>query len=342
MVSVLHVLLTLLKILGITILIILAILLAVLLLVLFVPVRYKAKGIFEGKNIDAGVNVTWLFNFLHFRAAYKYSEPLHLRLRVIGIPIYDNLKRGKKPVDEEDDFSQYEPIDNSERDKASEKANKPADEDDDDFSSYEPIKTADTQEDDTPEEDKPENGKNSETSQSDNKTITDTKVFTETDENSNKGKVLLDKIVDKIKSIYSKIKFTVEKIYGIIKKVKANFDYYVKLINLESTKAALRKCKKQIVKILKLLCPRKYKVNLHLGFEDPSTMGEVLAIWGMLYPFHMGKIDIRPEFDTAVMEGNFNVKGRICVVSIIKAACILYFDKDIRLLIRRLKRSTNN
>jgi hypothetical protein len=71
-------------------------------------------------------------------------------------------------------------------------------------------------------------------------------------------------------------------------------------------------------------------------------MGEVLAVWGMLYPFHMGKIDIRPEFDTAVIEGNFTAKGHICVVSIIKAACILYFDKNIKLLIRRLKRGTNN
>lgn len=333
MVSVLHVLLTLLKILGIAILIILAILLAVLLLVLFVPVRYKAKGIFEGKNIDAGVNVTWLFNFLHFRVAYKYSEPLHLRLRVIGIPIYDNLrKNGESNNEEEDDFSQYEPIDNSEWEEARERAKKIAEDYDDYDATYEPIKT----------EEELENEKINETSKSDNKTITDTKVFTETDENSNKGKVLLNKIVDKIKSIYSKIKFTVEKIYGIIKKVKANFDYYVKLINLESTKAAFRKCKKQIVKILKLLCPRKYKVNLHLGFEDPATMGEVLAVWGMLYPFHMGKIDIRPEFDTAVIEGNFTAKGHICVVSIIKAACILYFDKNIKLLIRRLKRGTNN
>jgi hypothetical protein len=71
-------------------------------------------------------------------------------------------------------------------------------------------------------------------------------------------------------------------------------------------------------------------------------MGEVLAIWGMLYPLHMGNVDINPEFETAVMEGDFYLKGRICIISILKAACILYFNKNIKLLIKRLKRETNN
>jgi hypothetical protein len=302
MVSVLHVLLTILKILGIAILIILAILLAVLLLVLFVPVRYKAKGNFEGKNIDANANVSWLFNFLHLRAGYKYSEPFHLQFKILGIPLIDNL-REKKPKKE----------------KNKNKTEIAREEDD----KYEPII-----------QDKPVD-KNSE-----NKTITETKLFTETDENSIKERKNV--ISEKISSITCKINSTYRKIHDTAIDVTNNIEYYVKLVNQERTKAAFELCKKQIFKLLKLLCPRKYRINLHLGFEDPSTMGEVLAIWGMLYPFHMGKIDIKPEFETAVMEGDFIIKGRICIVSILKAACILYFNKNIKLLIKRLKRETNN
>jgi hypothetical protein len=272
-------------------------LLAVLLLVLFVPVRYKAIGKFEEKNIDVSAHVSWLFNLLHFRAVYKHSDPFRLQFKIMGLPIYDNQrkKRAKKPKLEENTV------------------------DDSVTSDAEPY----------------EYEKNE---IQENKDIINSKVFTETDENNIKEKK--KGISVKIAGVFNKIKFTIIKLCDTIKDIKDNVEYYVKLINLESTKEAFRLCKKQIFKLLKLLCPRKYRVNLHLGFDDPSKMGEILAIWGMLYPWHMGKIDIKPEFETAVMEGNFTVKGRICIISIIKAACIIYFNKNIKLLIKRLKRKT--
>jgi hypothetical protein len=70
-------------------------------------------------------------------------------------------------------------------------------------------------------------------------------------------------------------------------------------------------------------------------------MGEVMAVYGMLYPWHLGKVEILPEYGVAVMEGGFYVKGRICMVSLIKAACIIYFDRNVKLFIKHLKRSNN-
>jgi hypothetical protein len=314
MVSVLHVLLTILKILGIAILVILGIVLAVLILVLFVPVRYKAKGSFEGKNIDVGANVSWLFKLIHFRVGYKYSEPFHMKLKILGIPIYDNLKE-KKPK----------------KSKNKEKSKKEVEIDN--------VVINDEKDD----KQKVEN--------SENIGETEPKVLIEYDENKieegakeNIHENVHEKktgIFSKIAGVFKNIKFTFEKICDTIKKIRDNIEYYIKLLNLESTKAAFELCKKQIFKLLKLLCPRKYHVNLHLGFDDPSTMGEVLAVYGMLYPWHMGKVEILPEYDVAVMEGNFYVKGRICIVSVIKAACIIYFDKNVKLFIKHLKRRNN-
>jgi hypothetical protein len=307
MVAVLHVLLTILKILGIAILVILGILLAALILVLFVPIRYKAKGGFDGKNVDVGANVSWLLGFIHFKAGYKYSEPFHIKLKILGIPIYDNLKEKK-------------PKKSKKRKKAKEKV--------------EIDKKAE----------KDVNIVQNEMQNSDNIVKTEPKVLNEYDENKIEDKIEENKqsLFDKIADVFKKIKFTFEKICDTIKTIRDNIDYYIRLLNLESTKAAFELCKKQIFKLLKLLCPRKYHVNLHLGFNDPSTMGEVMAVYGILYPWHRGKIEILPEYDVAVMEGGFYIKGRICVVSIIKAACIVYFNKNVKLFIKHLKSRNNN
>jgi hypothetical protein len=313
MVSVLHVLLTILKILGIAILVVLGLVLALLILVLFVPVRYKAKGSFEGKNVDVGANVSWLFKFVHLKVGYKYSEPFCIKLKVLGIPIFDNQKE-KKP----------KKVKNNKNSKEEVKIDK------DDKRDDETVKNV---------QNKAEN--------SDNIGESESKVLIGNDEKNIEDDIeknIEEKkpgIFSKIAGVFKNIKFTFERICDTIRKIRDNIEYYIKLLNLESTKAAFELCKKQIFKLLKLLCPRKYHVNLHIGFDDPSTMGEVMAVYGMLYPWHMGKVEILPEYDVAVMEGNFYVKGRICIVSVIKAACIIYFDKNVKLFIKHLKRRNN-
>ncbi len=98
-------------------------------------------------------------------------------------------------------------------------------------------------------------------------------------------------------------------------------------------------CRKQLGWVFKKILPKKFRINLHLGFEDPAVMGEVLAVWGMFYPLHQGNIDIQPEFDRSVIEGAFSLKGCMSVYVFVKVACILFFDKNIKLLIKHLKRN---
>ncbi|MDE6622664.1 MAG: hypothetical protein K2K74_19660 [Lachnospiraceae bacterium] len=70
-------------------------------------------------------------------------------------------------------------------------------------------------------------------------------------------------------------------------------------------------------------------------------MGEVLAVWGMFYPFHQGRIHIVPEFEQSVIEGDIFFQGHVSVFVFVRAACILFFDKDIKRLIKQLKQSEN-
>ncbi len=85
------------------------------------------------------------------------------------------------------------------------------------------------------------------------------------------------------------------------------------------------------------MAPRKFRVNLHLGFEDPAVMGQVLAVWGMLYPLHLGAVDIQPEFDQVVLEGDFSFQGKVSVIVFVHAGCVLLFNKDLKGLIKSLR-----
>ena len=61
---------TILKVIGIILLVVLALILAAVLCVLFVPVKYRAVGSFDNTDIRVKAHVSWL---LHLFALHKNS-----------------------------------------------------------------------------------------------------------------------------------------------------------------------------------------------------------------------------------------------------------------------------
>lgn len=90
----LHILLLILKIIGIVIAVLLGLLLFAVLVVLFVPIRYR----FEGKKYSDIVvkgKVTWAFGLVHLRILFL-QEKLSIVLRIAGYRFFDNNDSGKK------------------------------------------------------------------------------------------------------------------------------------------------------------------------------------------------------------------------------------------------------
>ena len=97
-------------------------------------------------------------------------------------------------------------------------------------------------------------------------------------------------------------------------------------------KPAFSKCKKQLSKIWKNVKPKKLKIALKLGFEDPAKMGEVLAVFGMLIPLLGSGVTIFPDFEKTVMEGEFEIKGSITLFVFLQVVLVILFDEDIKRL----------
>lgn len=96
----LHILLLILKILGIVLLVILGLLLSLVLLVLFVPVRYRGDASFHGRP-EGNVLVSWLFRI--FTARLSYDGTLTLRVKVLWFRVFDETLWGREDEEEKEE-----------------------------------------------------------------------------------------------------------------------------------------------------------------------------------------------------------------------------------------------
>lgn len=84
------ILLTILKIIGITLLVILLLILLILLLVLLVPIRYSASGGKEESDFEVTARVTWLLHLISVQVGYRNrgeDKELTKDVRVLGISL---------------------------------------------------------------------------------------------------------------------------------------------------------------------------------------------------------------------------------------------------------------
>lgn len=319
----LTVVLAILKWLGITILALLGILIFFICLILFVPVRYKADGFYKD-YYKVRAKVTWLLHIVSFSLDYEKEQPFHMSLRIFGILIFDNLKKKKekKKRAKKQKVKKTPEIVGASKEEESSNISVP------EIRESEKIET---QEQNNMETEK----------------ASEMKVLA--DENGNvDNPVEKMNIIQKAKLVFSKaigifrnIKYTIQRICDTIKELKDNIKYYIELLNKDSTKVALAACKKQLLRIFKNLKPQKFQMNLHVGMDDPATMGDILGVWGMLYPIHRGHVNLCPDFEQAVLEGDFYCKGRITVYIYIWTIVIVLFDKDIRRLRKCLVQKGN-
>lgn len=90
----LHILFVILKILGIILACILGLLLLLILIVLFVPIRYRVDAK-KREEVIVKMRVNWLLRILFVRGWY-IDHQLHIKLRLFGITIWDNLRPKKE------------------------------------------------------------------------------------------------------------------------------------------------------------------------------------------------------------------------------------------------------
>lgn len=150
-------------------------------------------------------------------------------------------------------------------------------------------------------------------------------------------RTLLD-FVRKLFSAIRNIKYTIRKIYDKINHIIHNIRYYIKILQTESFKKAFMLCREQLLRLMKIVLPRKVSGTFTIGMEDPAATGQILSIYGILYPLIGDSITVIPDFEKPVMEGSFRFKGKITAFTLIRIAAKIYFDKDLKRVICLFKK----
>lgn len=327
----LHILFVILKIIGTILAAIAGILLLALICALFVPVRYRI--IADGKlgaeePVHVEIKVTWLLRIIN--AVFSYSKAARFRVRVFCFSLLDTSekkdgrkKRKKKRNRKETDASEKETLEIKET--ISEKAEKK----DNTFKNMEYQEDSD-REDIPPAKEKAE---------------TEAAPEQEEWEEYTAKKRGMKKIFETIHAFFKKlleavenIEYTIQQICDKIKHIMENIRYYTNIMKGEAFRGVWRNAKKQLFWIFRRVKPDKCRIGLAAGTGDPSSTGQIMAVYGMLYPFIGNHVFIEADFENKRMEGDLYIKGKITAIIFLIAAVKLLIDKNVWKLFKLLKK----
>ncbi|MDI9508814.1 MAG: DUF2953 domain-containing protein [Clostridiales bacterium] len=312
----LSVILTILKLIGITILILLGLILLILLLVLFIPIRYKIK-IEHGDAFALNGHASWLLHILHVGVKQSDKKP-RISIRIFGFLLFDSqgpskpkkakprreakerVKRKKEKAQKLDDIKNVEEIQNNE----SEDLSKDKMIFDDNANKLQENFKAKDQE--TSHSEKPNNDK----LKSEGKTI---RFF----------KRIKEKLMGLLRRIKNKIISMIQRLIAIKHKGALIIDF----IRNDVNKEGFRFTYKSLIKLLKHLLPRKLESNLIFGTGDPCSTGQALGGFALLYSFYGDKLQITPDFENKVFKGKHYARGRIRIWTLLIIIIKLLLDK---------------
>lgn len=304
---------TILKVIGIILLVVLALILTALLCVLFVPVKYRAVGSFDNTDIRAKAHVSWLFHLFALHIEYADETDGYIRLVFVKKGLFaDSLGDNYEAFNDDvmDDAAKTET-----EDKISENTGDgpkiPADE-------SEHIIDEQAEDECTAR--------------------THNEYRSVTDENQHikqQTKPTHKKTYKKPhkKSHKKQFKDKSDKIKNCIYKLKREYSD-------ERNKAAFLHLKKELFIILKRICPRRLKLTMVYSTGSPDTTGISLGILACFPVGYTNRWRITPDFESEkpYAKGSFDIKGHVIVISILAATLRILFDKNCRRLYNRISR----
>ena len=299
----LHIILLILKILGLILLVILGLLLAVLLAVLFVPVRYHGSGSYYGK-VRGSAGISWLLHILSIRL--RYEEDLTVTIRLFGFRILKPKKLDRELKEAEDIVVQ-----------AMERIEP------------EPIKDAKEAKNKVQEEvhkrpELPELPEPSEVREEEEKT-----------KKSSFVKTLWEKLKKRIFRFYMKLKFFFRRVCDTLKTLKEKKDEIFSWVSNKENQKTVKLFLRQAKKLIRHVLPIKGKGSITFGFDDPYLTGQVLMYSSVIYPFFHKHLNLYPMFDQEIFQAEGTFRGRIRVATALWIGLRMMMDKNFRLMLKK-------
>ena len=320
----LHILLTILKILGILLLIAVGLLLLIVLALLFVPVTYKVQGDKSQETWGISGRVSWLFGGISAR--FWHRGEIGWELRLLGIPVRKLMRRlrgGKRRKRQEKKTS------SGRKEKGASAQNGPSPSDESPVQRTPSIsKGSSVQKEPLAQKESPcQETKAAEGTE-----------FGEPKRGPGRIAAAVGNLWRRIRSFFVRLVQLPGKIAGRIRKMWLTFRRFCdkirrwkEFLTRDTTKAAVKFLLGRGRALLVHILPRKVRGNVTVGFEDPAMTGQLLAAAGVFYPLYKENIQITPVFDRQVLEGDFLIKGRIFGAAFVWTAWKIYRNRNVRI-----------
>ena len=315
----LHGLLLILKIAGIILAVLLGIVLAAAAAVLFVPVRYAADAQYD-KNSEKKpvlhVRVTWLLHL--FRFFMEFDEDFKMRAQFFFFSLYDSEKT-------------IEPETKEQKGKKSKKKQKTLKRTVFDEQSQKSGVQAQEVRKRIEQEPLQETESGIEVSQTaeENPRVSRKKLSL-----AEKFKCFVERIKQvcrQIKAFFIRIAQTIRGIFdksvSLKDAVQEKITHLSEMLHDEENRELVHFLWEQLKRLLQKIRPKKYRLRIRYGFEDSETTGWLAVRLAVLYGLLGLDIELIPDFEESVFEGECMIKGKIRLAGILMIAGKVYFNR---------------
>lgn len=292
--------LSVLKIIGIILLIIIGLLIFILGLVLFVPIRYRFEGSYQ-EALNGEACVRWTPAMFKISVYMHNNRPEYI-VKLFGGVVITNTDRkiswiGRKFFSFEEDIQTKE---DDLWESAEEKEEKQE-------SSKKEKETGDTLEEGAFKEQYEE----------------------KFSEKGNRKKRTDISVLDKIHLFFKKWKEKWNTFLRKIKEIGDKKDALLKVYHSKRFALAKQDIITYIKRVFRIIRPDELEGFLHFGLEDPAITGEILGILAIILPLYQGFLTINPDFTKSCLDGTLKGKGKIFLFPIVKLAIKVILNKNL-------------
>lgn len=132
----------------------------------------------------------------------------------------------------------------------------------------------------------------------------------------------------------------ISKIKGMIERIKEVYPKLKQIFTDEKNKEAVNHLKKELIYFLKVLLPKKSKVDAAFSTGSPDTTGQAFGVLACFPAMYQKNWRLLPDFesDDFYVKGTIWGKGRICGCQILGIILRILFDKKCRRMYTMIKR----
>lgn len=330
----LHILLLILKWIGIVLAVFLLLVLLLINLGLFVPVRYRADASCQNdiETLEAEFELSWMWKLFFLTACWKKGKA-DMKIRIGWKYLFSEEKEGKSEekieVPEEKEENDLQKEKEEQKFLKEQKESLPPEKTNRSLSENNVQEQAEKRE---CHQEKTESGIDKEEEEQESFTADRRKA------GGRKKKPLWDRMKEKISEWIESCKSFWRKILAMGRNFRGKKEQIESFLTDASHRRAFCSLKREVRRFLGHVSPKDVKIVGKIGLEDPYMTGQALAVLGMLFPFLGENTVIVPDFENKVLEGSVHIEGKIHNFRMLAILWRLIKDRDVRKIIIDIKK----